>query len=75
MRGLAFKYNKEACQNKIPILLKLRNYQQKQLKGRSQPVFAGKPWDHFICPVASFFEIREEKKKMKKGLRTEKLVL
>ena len=35
-------------------------------QGRSQPVFAGKPWDHFICPVASFSKIWE-KKKMKKG--------
>ena len=35
------------------------------IQGRSQPVFAGKPWDHFICTVASFSEI--EKKDEKRG--------
>ena len=27
----------------------------------SQPVFAGKPWNHFRCPVALFSEIREKR--------------
>ena len=32
-----------------------------RLQGRSQPVFGDKPWNHFICYVASFSEIREKR--------------